>query len=240
MPFNIGGHIYNGTHADVEDYKNIITRGLVLHLDASALESYPTTGTDWSDISSQINNGILTNGPTFNSSNGGYFTLDGTNDYVGITNNDSLNISTTITLESWIYATSTSATQNVICKSSNTQNTGYIFPRTDNNWTSIYFYLHIGGWQILNTTFPSLNTWHHTAATYDGSTMIIYINGTQVTTKAQTGTITTNTNILAIGQQTGYGEYFGGRVGGVKVYNRSLAATEISHNYNTQKSRFGL
>ena len=40
MPFDIGGYIYNGTHADVSDHKNIIERGLVLHLDASALESY--------------------------------------------------------------------------------------------------------------------------------------------------------------------------------------------------------
>ena len=55
MPFNIGGYIYNGTHADVEDYKNIITRGLVLHLDASALESYPGSGTSWSDLSGNNN-----------------------------------------------------------------------------------------------------------------------------------------------------------------------------------------
>ena len=56
MPFNIGGHIYNGTQADLQDYQNIITRGLVLHLDASALESYPGTGTSWSDIKDSLSN----------------------------------------------------------------------------------------------------------------------------------------------------------------------------------------
>ena len=61
MPFNIGGHIYNGTHADVEDYKNVITRGLVLHLDASALESYPGSGTSWSDLSGNNNDGEIIN-----------------------------------------------------------------------------------------------------------------------------------------------------------------------------------
>ena len=71
MPFNVGGYIYNGTHADVEDYKNIITRGLVLHLDASAPESYPTTGTIWSDLSPNAYSTTLVNGPTFNSANGG-------------------------------------------------------------------------------------------------------------------------------------------------------------------------
>ena len=240
MPFNIGGYIYNSAQADANDYKNIITRGLVLHLDASAPDSYPTTGTTWGDISTQTNNGVLTNGPTYNSSNQGNIIFDGINDYVEIANNSSLNISSTITLESWMYATSTSTVQNVICKSSQSQNTGYIFPRTDNGWSNIYFYLHIGGWQTLNTTFPALNTWYHTVATYDGATMLIYLNGTQVASKAQSGTITTNTNILAIGQQTGYGEYFGGRVASVKVYNRALNSTEVSHNYNVQKARYGL
>ena len=56
MPFNIGGYIYNGTQADLQDYQNIITRGMVLHLDASALESYPGSGTSWSDIKDSLSN----------------------------------------------------------------------------------------------------------------------------------------------------------------------------------------
>ena len=56
MPFNVGGYIYNGTQADLQDYQNIITRGLVLHLDASALESYSGSGTSWFDIKDSLSN----------------------------------------------------------------------------------------------------------------------------------------------------------------------------------------
>jgi hypothetical protein len=60
---------------------NVVMDGLVLYLDAGNRISYPGTGTVWSDISRGGNNGTLTNGPTFNSGNGGSIVFDGTNDY---------------------------------------------------------------------------------------------------------------------------------------------------------------
>jgi hypothetical protein len=158
-------------------------------------------------------------------------------------NNASTNISSNLTIEAWVNYSGNASSCNVIAgrTGAGSGDPGYaLIINTFNTSDRKIVFESTTPNPLSTNTSISLNTWHHTAATYDGSTMIIYINGTQVTTKAQTGTITTNTNILAIGQQTGYGEYFGGRVGGVKVYNRSLAATEISHNYNTQKSRFGL
>ena len=61
---------------------NIITDGLVLYLDAANTKSYPGSGTTWRDLSKSQLNGTLTNGPTFNSANGGSIVFDGTNDYV--------------------------------------------------------------------------------------------------------------------------------------------------------------
>jgi hypothetical protein len=62
----------------------IVTDGLVLCLDAANNRSYPGSGTAWTDLSRGGNNGALTNGPTFNSANGGSIVFDGTNDYVEI------------------------------------------------------------------------------------------------------------------------------------------------------------
>ena len=55
-----------------------VTAGLVLNLDAGNVLSYPGTGTVWRDISGQLNNGILVDGPTFNSANGGILVFTGT------------------------------------------------------------------------------------------------------------------------------------------------------------------
>ena len=46
---------------------NVVTDGLVLALDAGNAKSYPGSGTSWSDLSGQGNNGTLTNGPTYSS-----------------------------------------------------------------------------------------------------------------------------------------------------------------------------
>lgn len=61
-----------------ENYPNIVTSESALLLDASYVESYPTTGSIWYDISGNGKNGSLINGPTFN--NAGYITFDGVDD----------------------------------------------------------------------------------------------------------------------------------------------------------------
>ena len=60
----------------------VVTNGLVLALDAADRNSYPGSGTAWTDISGRGNTGTLTNGPTYSSANGGSIVFDGTNDYV--------------------------------------------------------------------------------------------------------------------------------------------------------------
>ena len=74
---------------------NIVTNGLVLNLDATNPRSYPQpyNGTTWINLAG-TNNGTLTNGPTYNSANGGSIIFDGTNDYVDCGNPISLQINT--------------------------------------------------------------------------------------------------------------------------------------------------
>jgi len=164
---------------------------------------------------------------------GNAISFDGIDDYIQIPNQAALDITTAITLEAWVYATNNVGIQNVICKSSFSENSGYIFPRTENGWTSTSLFLHIGGgWQIMEAPFPSLNTWHHLAATYDGATMKIYVNGILAASQAQTGTLSTNSNDLILGNQAGYGEFFGGAADEIRVWNiaRSQAAIQADMN----------
>ena len=69
----------------------IVTDGLVFCVDAGDKMSYPGAGTTWTDLSKNRNNGTLTNGPTFDSANGGSIVFDGTNDRVDCGNSTSLN-----------------------------------------------------------------------------------------------------------------------------------------------------
>ena len=60
---------------------NIVEDNLVFHVDAANTRSYPGSGTTWTDLSGNGNNATI-NGATFNSGNGGYFIMDGSNDYI--------------------------------------------------------------------------------------------------------------------------------------------------------------
>ena len=64
---------------------SIVTDGLILHLDAADSNSYGGSGNTWYDISGNGYNGILTNGPTYSTNNGGCLIFDGTNDYIKLT-----------------------------------------------------------------------------------------------------------------------------------------------------------
>ena len=183
-------------------------------------------------------NGTLFNNPGWAASpvqftaNG--MALDGSNDYISVPDNAALDISNAITLEAWCYATKNTGIQNVICKSSQAVNTGYIFPRTDNGWTDAVVYLHIGGWQRLSAPYPSLNAWHHLAATYDGATIKMYIDGNLVASMPKTGNISVNNNVLALGNQPGYAEYFGGKADEIRVWNVARTQAQIQNNMQNE------
>lgn len=164
--------------------------------------------------------------------------FDGNNDMVTVPASASLNITNTITIESWVYPTdSTRQTQDVMGKSSYDINTGYIFPRTDDGWNSFSFYLHINGvWKKLTAPFPTsaLNKWNHLSATYDGFFMRIYLGGALQASQQVSGTITANNNGLMIGQQPGFSEYFSGQLDEARIWNRALSQCEIINNMSCE------
>ena len=180
-------------------------------------------------------NGNLQNAPSWVGSPAQYagnaLNFDGTDDIVTMADNNSLDITSAITIEAWVYATKNSGIQNVVSKSSSSTNNGYIFPRTDNGWTNTVIYFHIaGGWRTLSAAYPGLNVWHHLAATYDGATIKLYIDGIQSASVAQTGSITTNGNALVFGNQPGYSEYFGGSLDHVRIWSVARTQAEIQAN----------
>jgi hypothetical protein len=235
----------------------IVTNGLVLSLDAADKNSYPDSGTIWRDLSGNGYNGTLTNGPTFNSANGGSIVFDGTNDYIITTTNETplLNITSSITLESWIMSTALANSlhgDGINSKGLSSDNNSGVYETLLVQSGSVnypYFRVRIGSSTPTYTprSIPiNLNEIYQFTSTYDGSTMRVYINGIESGTgSAQTGDIQTNTQQLTMGVRFtfrggGNDAFFSGRIYNNKIYNRALSASEIEQNYNAQKSRFGL
>ena len=91
-------------------YANIQQTGLVLWLDAAQESSYPRSGTTWTDLSGEGNNGTLVNGPTFSNNNStvgirndGAIIYDGSNDYVTIPDSSDFAMGITpFAMEQWV------------------------------------------------------------------------------------------------------------------------------------------
>jgi hypothetical protein len=77
------------------------------------------------------------------------------------------------------------------------------------------------------TANTALNAWTYLAATWNGTTLRLYVNGVEVGSRALTGTIRTSTGVLRIGGNTVWSEWFRGLIDEVRVYNRALTLQEI-------------
>jgi len=89
------------------------------------------------------------------------------------------------------------------------------------------------GSPLYGTGALTANTWAHLAATYDGATMRLYVNGVLVASRAQAGASATSANPLQIGGDSIYGQYFTGMIDEVRIYNRALSVTEIQTDMNS-------
>ena len=214
---------------------NLSEPGLVLALDAADRNSYRGSGTTWTDLSGNTNTAILTNGPTFNVSNGGSILFDGVDDCVVVNSNASILSTTTYTKIAWFYPTSFSTGNNIISGGNSGQHAFWLA-----GGNKLYAG-HNGNWStVVSTTTLSLNTWYFGAVTFNTTTgWILYLNGVSENTNVSTTTFIGNGEILLAAYGTSV-NVFTGRIACGLVYNRVLSATEILQNYNATKTRFGL
>ena len=84
------------------------------------------------------------------------------------------------------------------------------------------------------TAALAANAWTHLAATYDGTNLRLYVNGTLVTTTPWSGAITASTGALRIGANTIWPEEaFQGLIDEVRVYDRALTLAELNSDMAT-------
>ena len=218
----------------------IVTDGLVLALDAADRNSYPGSGTTWTDLSGNGITGTLVNmdGTNLNSANGGSLTFDGSNEKVTFPN---ITVSTSagITVEVWFKTSSGTKYQD-------------IFDMDDSYGVWITTNFPSFGTGKITTSFQTLSgvmtanysvdTWYQVVISGSGTSNTLYLNGVSVATASETVATSVNFNTARIGNVDGdrAAEYLVGNVSCLKFYNRALTPQEISQNFNALRGRFGI
>jgi hypothetical protein len=214
-------------------YGGIVKNGLSLNVDAAKMDSYPKTGTTWTDISGNKNNGTLVNGPIFNSSNGGSIAFDGTNDIINF-GAFSLLTGSNFSLSFWVKLNVNNRVQVPIAKDSHFSIAFFnnqVSYADGSNWN----YSAFGNHSNFNT-----NTWYNIVAVRNGTNVTLYSNSALIASLTFGGSVTGNANNFYLGAYSGNDAFFNGNISLMYIYNKSLTSTEVIQNYNALKGRFGL
>lgn len=174
----------------------IITDGLLYAFDVANSKSYSGSGNTFYDLTGRLTSGALTNGPTYNSNLSGFFTFDGTNDYLAIPDSNLLDLGANFTISAWIKIndlinTSYSGIFGALDVNTNIQTKGYCLmwwrdSASGLNAKSLMIQFGQSGWawNVYGSDTNSINDYniHHvvvtvSAANTNNPTVLFYVDG---------------------------------------------------------------
>lgn len=223
---------------------DIISAGLVTYVDAGIGNSYPQAGTTWFDLSGNGNNGTLTNGPTYNSSNGGLISFNGTNQYAIFTRPSSIVSGGQITVSlwaKWVTIGSTASSIQALIDNNHSSNPlqGFVIQDRPDLSKFLTWSVNTNSNGCVSTFVVGNGSWRHIVGTNDGSTSRLYIDGT-LNASFSESMATVQPNISLGYWQFNPSRYLNGNIAQAIIYNRALSAAEIAQNFNATRARFGI
>lgn len=217
----------------------IVSSGLVLCLDAANANSYPRSGTTWTDLSGRGNVGTLQSGPTYSTTNLGNFSLDGTDDRVLV--NCAGN-----TIR--VYDSSCHFIVKLPLYSGGQR---CILSYRGGGAGSLYIGKSSGG---IFCYYNELNVQSFTSGSVIDNTIVVccvtldatnntlstYINGTLASSVERTGWVSSYATTMYLGYDAGgTNEYMLGNFYQFMHYSRVLTTQEVQQNFNATRGRFG-
>ncbi|MFW0837851.1 MAG: DUF2341 domain-containing protein [Candidatus Komeilibacteria bacterium] len=165
--------------------------------------------------------------------------FNGSSYFVKVSDNSILKPTDVITVGAWFNSNDiTTSGQRIVSK---TEGSGYQLSLNENSacpTNTLCFLAHVaGGYRSASYASSNIesNKWYYLVGTFDGTNGYLYLNGEQVGSFSQSGTIATSTAPVCLGAEatstscsTGY---FNGRMDGVGIYNYARTAAQIKADY---------
>jgi hypothetical protein len=228
---------------------DIVTDGLVLHLDAANTKSYPGSRLIWYDLSGNNINFTLMNSPSFSTENGGCLNFNGAssqggnNQYCVSSSNFSVP-SPNITVQCFVKrnaVTSVNFPAIFFCGTggdfTSGGGTGILVTSNNDNFYAAYYRGASGGNGI--SIIETNNSIVNIAITFSNN-RIAYRNAASPNSLSMTSYSVSHSGLAYIGLWQTFGRYLNSKLYNFQIYNRALSASEILFNHNALKGRFGL
>jgi len=227
--------IYNESLVLMYNFDNVSALG----------ESYNNSnGTTVLDLSRYGNDGTLYVGDdnSGNYTSGRYgkaYSFDGVDDYVDAGSDSSLNFNGSITIMVWIKTNTISGGERHIIDKRGSLG-GYQL-RIENDDLHFLFKNSSGATLSLVETGVITTNWHHVVGTWNGSTQILYLDGSLITTATPIIDDFSDTQDLIIGHysdKTDHGYTWNGTIDEVRIWNTSLSAFEVKQHYYSNLKKY--
>jgi Concanavalin A-like lectin/glucanases superfamily len=203
------------------------------------------SGTSAADSSGNGNTGALENTPTWITSGptGGGLTLNGSNQFVSVSDAASIRLSGSWTASAWVNVTTLPTSGNrakLIVRDDSTQNTNYGLD-IDNgkhctgvSW-SVYFNNSSGtNYSTCYAATINTGTWYLVTGTWDGTTLSLYLNGAFVANSTPGATPASDSGgDLDLGHEyESTSDYLNGSLDDERIYNVLLSAAQVAGLYS--------
>jgi len=221
----------------------IVTDNLVVNLDAAQSASYDGSGTTWFDISGNNNDATFVGSPNYQTGFGGYFNLDGSNDYFEGVHNSQTDLSSSAATIEVVFRIDSNPGDwvSIFGKVASGSNRSYSL--WYNVSSDVFLWQRYNGDDVGASFDPniSLNQWYHLVGVSDGSDHRIYLNGQLRDTDFSSSQFDTNTDPYRVGYDGNnvHTEHHGD-VALARMYSDALTDAEVLQNFDATKDRYGL
>lgn len=162
--------------------------------------------------------------------------FDGIDDKIIVGNDPVLNPTTAMTVEAWINATAwknSIAGGSILAKDVDAPNRGYVL-RCGNNGSIQFMISDNGSWKAASSSAVMLtNRWYHIAGVFDGSKVMLYINGELIASTPATSISPSPVDLIIGDNPTWSGRAFNGVIDEIRIWNIARSQNDITSNMTT-------
>lgn len=217
---------------------NIVTDGLIMHLDAANQRSYIGSSAVWMSLTGN-NSAILTGNPSYTSSNLGEFIFDGISEYGSIDAVTGINApigAHTIDMVVKFGSIPTVRQWLLLLGLNNTGSHQWTYNTNGSLSLGVY-----GATQI-STLTPTPGAWVHLCVAISVYGLYVYQNGASHSSSITSTSlnIPISSSPLAIAKSVNAEAYFAGSIASIKLYNRMLLESEVAQNFTAIRGRYNL
>ena len=188
------------------------------------------SGTTAADSSGNGHDGTLLDGTWTNGKISGALDFDGTNDGIDFAAIPELDAPSAFTFAAWIRHDASTQFRSIFDKR-DAGTDGYDLYLTNSSRA----FIRVNTATLTGNAIVADGTWHHVAAVYDGSSMVLYVDGVEDAAAMVSPSAINTTATLRIGHHFSSNDFrFAGTLDDARAYARALSLTEIQTLYDYQ------